>query len=186
MEHHNSINAYKGFNADLTCRDFQYEVGKEYEIDGEISTCERGFHACENPLDVFSYYPPSSEAGQARYCEVEQDGVIERREDKQCSSKIHIRAEIGLTGLIKAGVKFILDKVKWDEQAATVGGKDSIAVVTGRGSKAKGALGCWLVLTERDDEWRILDVKAVKVDGVRIKADTWYKLIKGQVVEWVE
>lgn len=214
------IKAYKGFDEDLKCRGFQYEVGGEYEIDGQIKCCERGFHACEYPLDVLGYYEPSN----SRYCEVEQSGEIDRRIDdsKVASSKIHISKEIGINGLVENAVKFIFDRVNWegakesktgnrsaatntgncsaatntgncsaatntgDHSAAEVGGKESIAIVTGRDGKAKGALGCWLVLTERDDDWHILGVKPVKVDGERIKADTWYKLIDGEFKEVVE
>ena len=67
---------------------------------------------------------------------------------------------------------------------AATSGKDAIAAVLGYGCKARGALGCWLVLTERDDDWHILGVQAVKVDGESIKADTWYELRGGKVVEW--
>lgn len=187
----------------MTCRGFQYEVGGEYEHEGDIRACSSGFHACENPLDVFSYYPPVTDNGISRYCEVDQSGELDKSEnDKVCSLRIHIRAEIGLKGLIEAGVKFILDRVKWDgDKAATntgdrsaatntgdwsesiVEGKESIAIVTGRDSRAKGALDCWLVLTERDSNYHILDVKAVKVDGKQIKPDTWYKLENSEVVE---
>ena len=62
-------------------------------------------------------------------------------------------------------------------------GEESIAIVTGRNSKAKGALNDWLVLTERDDNWKILGVKAVMVDGEKIKADTWYCLSGGEIKE---
>ena len=271
----NTIKAYKGFNKDMSCRGFKYEVGKEYEHNGEVEACASGFHACENPLDVLGYYPPSDDSGNLRrYCEVEQSGRLDQSEnDKICSSRLHIIAEIGLDGLIKAGVKFILDKVNWkdkkesntgdqsaatntgdrsaatntgncsaatntgdrsaatntgnrsaatntgnqsaatntgnrsaatntgdysaatntgdqsaatntgDQSAAQVKGKESIAIVTGRNGKAKGALGCWLVLTERDSDWHILAVKATNVDGENIKADTWYKLVDGKFVE---
>ena len=66
---------------------------------------------------------------------------------------------------------------------AEVNGKDAIAVVLGCKCKARGALGCWLVLTERDDDGHILGVQAVKVDSESIKADTWYELRDGKVVE---
>ena len=192
METENKIKAYKGFNSDMTCRDFQFKVGKEYEEKGKIEACENGFHACENPMDVFGYYPPSN----SRYCEVEQSGSIDRDEDKIASSKIHIRCEIGLSGIIQAGVKFILDKINWKDDNATntgncsaakVEGKESIAIVTGIDSKACGALGCWLVLTERggwDGETSFIkEVKAVRVDGKTIKPNTWYKLKDGQIIE---
>ncbi len=68
------------------------------------------------------------------------------------------------------------------QSAASVTGKDSIAIVTGKDSKASGALGCWIVLTERDDKWAIVSVKAVKVDGSKVKADTFYMLRAGKVV----
>ena len=191
------IKAYKGFNNDMTCRDFQYEVGKEYEQKGKIEVCENGFHACENPMDVFGYYPPS----RSRYCEVEQSGTIGRSQYKIASSKIRIQCEIGLSDIIQAGVKFILDKVYWKDDNATntgdcsaatntgnrsvakVEGKESIAIVTGRDSKASGALGCWLVLAERNACDVILQVKAVRVDGETIKENTWYKLKDGQIIE---
>ena len=205
------IKSYKGFNADLTCRGFQYEVGKEYNHTGAVSACNSGFHACENPMDVLGFYPPCDDNGRPRrYCEVEQSGNIDWGNNKICSSRLRVVAEIGIEGLIKAGVKFIFDKVNWkgakesntgyqsaatntgyesaatntgDRSAASVEGKESIAIVTGRHSRAKGAKGCWLVLTERADDGHILCVKAAEVDGVKIKADTWYKLIDGQFTE---
>lgn len=206
------IISYKGFDSSLRCRGFQYEVGKDYEQEGNIKCCENGFHACEFPLEVFNYYAPGE---NSRYCTVTQSGEMDKREDdsKVASSKIHIETEIGLGGIIKAGVKFILDKVNWKDKKATntgdysaatntgnqsvavsmggfstakVSGKGSVAVVTGRDSKAAGALGDWIVLTERDDwsrDYRIKDVKAFKVDGKKIKADTFYKLVDGEAVE---
>ena len=132
MKQENKIKAYKGFNSDLTCRDFQFEVGKEYEQEGKIEACENGFHACENPMDVFGYYPPSD----SRYCKVEQSGSIDRGQDKIASSKIHIQCEIGLSGMIQAGVKFILDKVNWKNDNATNTGYRSAATNTGYRSAA--------------------------------------------------
>ena len=262
------IKGYKGFNPDLTCRNFQYEVGKEYDTDKAVS-CETGFHFCENPFDVFNYYAPSDEKGLNRFCEVEGSGDFDKSENnKVACTHIKVNAEIGLHGLITAGIKFILDKVNWNDckesntgyrsaatntgdcsaatntgdcsaatntgyrsaatntgdysaatntgdysaatntgnysaatntgnrsaatntgyrSAASVEGKDSIAIVTGKDSKAKGALGCWIVLTEREDwngeTYPIKNVKAFKVDGKVIKVDTYYKLIDGEAVE---
>ena len=126
------IKAYKGFNNDMTCRDFQYEVGKEYEQKGNIEACKNGFHACESPMDVFGYYPPNN----SRYCEIEQSGTIDRSQDKIASSKIRIQCEIGLSGIINAGVKFILDKVNWKNDNATNTGNRSAATNTGDNSAA--------------------------------------------------
>ena len=95
--------AYKGFNKDLTCRGFQYEVGKEYE-EKRISICNRGFHACQNPFDVLDFY---GDIINNRFCKVEQSGQIEKDEKKQVSSKIKVIAEIGFAGLFKAGVEWI-------------------------------------------------------------------------------
>ena len=100
-----AIKSYKGFDKNLKCRDFQYEIGKEYEMDGEIKVCSRGFHACESPLDVFDYYPMIG----SRFCEVEQDGNIskEDRGTKICSSKIKIKAELKLADMIYLGVEWL-------------------------------------------------------------------------------
>uniref|UniRef100_UPI00286AF5E0 hypothetical protein n=1 Tax=Salinibacterium sp. TaxID=1915057 RepID=UPI00286AF5E0 len=70
-----------------------------------------------------------------------------------------------------------------DRSAASVTGKDSIAMVTGRNSKASGAVGCWIVLTERDSRWKIIEVRAVLVDGETVKGETFYALTRGKVVE---
>ena len=228
-----TIKGFKGFDKDLKCRGYQYEVGQDFQEEGKIEACSKGFHFCENPFDVFSYYPPSVENGINRYCVVEGGGSIDKDSDdtKIACSKLHISAEIGLKGLVEAGVKFILDKVNWkdckesntgnrsaatntgyqsaatntgnrsaatntgdysaatntgDQSAAEVSGKDSIAIVTGKDSKAKGSIGCWIVLTERGDwdgnTYPIKEVKAVKVDGGLIKPDTYYKLDNGEII----
>ena len=264
-----TIKGYKGFDKDLKCRDFQYEVGKEYSTDNAVA-CKTGFHYCENPMCVLDFYAPCDDTGNLnRFCEVEGSGDFDMSgKDKICCTHLKVKAEIGLQGLIKAGVKFILDHVKWNDNkqsntgnysaatntgnysaatntgyrsaatntgdcsaatntgnrsaatntgnrsaatntgdcsaatntgnrsaatntgdcsAAIVKGKESIAMVTGKDSKAKGALGCWIVLTERK-EWDgkiypIKEVKAFKVDGDKVKADTWYKLVDGEPVE---
>ena len=99
------MKSYKGFDKNLKCRDFQYEIGKEYEMDGEIKVCNRGFHACESPFDVFDHYTMID----SRFCEVEQDGNIskEDRGTKICSSKIKIKAELKLADMINLGVEWL-------------------------------------------------------------------------------
>ena len=104
MEQKNKVIAYKGFKKDLTCRDFQYEIGKEYKCDGEIKICDNGFHACEDPFDVLNYY---GDLFSHRYCEVEQSGKIVKDKEKQASSVIKIKSEIGLDGLLKAGIEWL-------------------------------------------------------------------------------
>ena len=132
------IKAYKGFDKDLKCRGFQYEVGKEYETD-QAKCCESGFHACKNPFDVWGYYPPV----ESRFCEVEQSGEIDKGGDdtKISSTKIKVCAEIGLSGIIKAGVKFILARVK-QEKTATNTGNRSAATNTGNCSAATNTGNC--------------------------------------------
>ena len=105
----NKIIAYKGFDENLCCRGFQYEIGKEYVQEGEIECCESGFHACTNPFDVLDYYPSDI---KNRFCVVEQSGIIKTGDSnsKQASSKIKIKAEIGMAGLFKAGVEWIKEK----------------------------------------------------------------------------
>ena len=101
------IKAYKAFDKDLSCRGFKYEVGKEYEETGDIKACEKGFHACPYPLDVFGYYTPAG----SRFCEVEQSGKIDDSEsDKVCSSKIRIGAELDIRGLVKAAVSYVKER----------------------------------------------------------------------------
>ena len=121
------INAYKGFDKDLKCRGFQYEVGKEYEMDGDIECCQSGFRACEYPLNVFECYNPSN----SRFCQVEQSGEIETNGDKTSSSRIRVQCEIGIKGIVEASVKFILDKVNWKDRKATNTGNYSAATNTG-------------------------------------------------------
>ena len=212
------MKCYKGFDKDLKCRDFQYEIGNEYKEE-RAEICDTGFHACENPLDVFGYYAPAN----SRYCEVELDANDQKSDDsKRVGKKISIKAEIGIAGIIKAGLEYIKDQVNWDDDkksntgdwsaatntgnrsvatntgdwsaatntgdrsAATVEGKESVAMAIGYNSKAKGSLGCFIVLAEYKklgSECHIVDVKSAKVDGEKIKPDTFYKLINGEFVE---
>ena len=111
------ITSYKGFDKNMQCRDFQYEVGKEYNMDGEIKCCNRGFHACKSPLEVWNYY----DMLKSRYAEVEQSGKIDEEEKstKVCSSHIKIKAELKLADIINIGVEWLKDitspsKVKTD------------------------------------------------------------------------
>ena len=222
------MKCFKGFDKDLKCRDFQYEIGKEY-TEEKADICNCGFHACEFPMDVFNYYPPSD----SRYCEVELEANNQKSSDdsKRVGKKISVKAEIGIAGIIKAGVEYIKEQVNWEDDKATntgyqsaatntgyrsaatntgdqsaatntgdqsaatntgyrsaaiVEGKESIALATGIDSKAKGKIGCFIVLAEWkeiDNEYHIVDVKSAKVDGKNIKEDTFYTLKDGKFVE---
>ena len=98
------MKAYKGFDKDLKCKDFQYEIGKTYE-EPKAQLFKKGFHACEYPLDVFGYYPPSCN----RFAEVELDEVSNEKSDdsNRCGKKIRVKAEIGIAGIVKASVDYI-------------------------------------------------------------------------------
>ena len=113
----NVITSYKGFDKNMQCRGFQYEVGKEYEMDGEIECCNRGFHACKSPMEVWDYYDMLN----SRYAEVEQSGQMKEEENstKVCSSHIKIKAELKLADIINIGVEWLKEitsssKVKAD------------------------------------------------------------------------
>ena len=128
------ITAYKGFNTDLTCRDFQFQIGETYTHEGKVKACASGFHACENPLDVFNYYNPTS-----RFAIVECSGEINKEsnvDSKIACGSIHIKAEIGLTTLISKAVDLILSKIKWDTAKESNTGDKSAATNTGDSSAA--------------------------------------------------
>ncbi len=198
--------AYKGFDKSLKCRGFQYEVGKEYEMSGRITCCERGFHACESPLEVFDHYDMFT----SRFAKVEQSGEIDKEENstKVCSSKIKVKAELKLADIINLGIEWIKEvtsptKVKKDDKndnggysaqigssgdAAKIGstGEHSVVMAAGHNSIAKAKIGSWITLAEweyNDDVWVPIYVKTEQVDGERIKADTFYKLIDGEFKE---
>jgi hypothetical protein len=130
------IKSYKGFNKDLTCRGFQYEVGKEYECDNAI-ICEEGFHACENPIDCFYYYDPA----ESVFHEVEQRGKLAKHDDdsKVASTKIKIGLKIDIKTIVECGIKFIFSKVTWSDKSQATGYKSgSQATGDNSGSQATG------------------------------------------------
>ena len=223
MANENKIIAYKGFDKDFKCRDFQYEVGKTYEMDGNIECCNRGFYACESPMEVFDHYDMLT----SRFAEVEQSGEIDKENNstKICSSRIKIKAELKLADIINLGVEWLKEitmpsKIKAnnssnDGGSAQIGssgdcaqigssgncaqigssgyyakidssGQNSVVMCAGYDSKAKAAIGSWITLTEWKsigDIWKPICVKTEQVDGSRIKADTYYKLIDGKFEE---
>ena len=134
-----SIKTFKGFDKELKCRGFQYEVGKEYE-EKKASACSCGFHACEMPIEVFKYYEPGA---QSRYCEVEQDGDLSKHSDdtKVASTKIKIGAEIGIPGIVKAQVEYVRERATESNEHHTTG-YGSANSATGSRS-ANSATGDW-------------------------------------------
>ncbi|EIF4239103.1 hypothetical protein LFT38_002994, partial [Salmonella enterica subsp. enterica serovar Mbandaka] len=120
------IVTFKGFNKDLTCRDYQFEIGKTYEHKGKVEACGSGFHACESPFDVFGYYPPSD----SRYAETISFGVIDREEDgdtKIASASITIKAELTLPQFIQRGIEWIWSKIDNSIEQQIMNGNRSAA-----------------------------------------------------------
>ena len=238
------MKTYKGFNKDMTCREFQYEEGKEYTTD-KAELCKSGFHACEMPLDVFKYYAPS----KSIYHEVEQYGDISKDDNdtKISSTKIKIGAKIGIAGIVKAQIDFVLDKIKnskekaesekdiesaatsgdwssaatsgnWssaatsgeessaatsgyqssaatsgngssaatsgEESSAATSNKNGVVLACGKNARAMGVKGSYLVLTEwNEDSTELICAKIERVDGEKIKENTFYTLKNGEFVK---
>ena len=214
MANGNKIITYKGFDKDFKCRGFQYEVGNTYETDDDIACCNRGFHACESPMEVFDYYDMLT----SRFAEVEQSGKIDKEaaSTKTCSSRIKIKAELKLADIINLGVEWLKEitspskieanNTSNDGDSAKIGssgdfaqigssgdsakigssGQDSVIMCAGHDSKAKAAIGSWITLAEWkriEDVWKPICVKTEQVDGKRIKADAYYRLIDGKFEE---
>lgn len=194
------IIAYKGFDKNLKCRDYQYEIGKTFEHDGAVKVCESGFHACEYPLDVFGYYPPSS----SRFAIVKMHGETSKDSDdtKIASTKITIETEIKLPEMINRAVDWIKNKINWSDDktsntgyqsaatntgnrsAAEVSGRGSVAIAIGRNSKSKADNGGAIVCVYIDSNGDLIHIKASKVCENGIKANTWYTLdANGEFVE---
>lgn len=194
-----AIKAYKGFNKDMTCRDFRYEEGKEYEEE-RAEACNCGFHACEYPLDCLGYYDPAHSV----YHEVEQSGEILKRSDdtKVASTKIKIGARVSISGLVQAAIEYTKERVKPEAEAnedygassatgykgkSAAENQNSVAVAWGPEAMAKGVKGSALVLAEwkridddawywKEEAWEFIGSLMVRVDGEKVKENTWYTL----------
>ena len=140
---------YKGFDKDLKCRDFQYEIGKTYE-ESTAELCESGFHACERPLDVFRYYAPGK---MGHYCEVDLDDVSDQtsNDSKRCGKKIAVKAEISIAWLVSAQIQYVKEHTTMrhtDPKQATAGnsgaataGKYGAATAGNSGAATAGTFG---------------------------------------------
>ncbi|EAP9888187.1 hypothetical protein H3Z08_003785 [Salmonella enterica] len=143
------IMTFKGFNKNLKCRDFQFEIGKTFHHDGKVEACGSGFHACECPFDVFSYYPPA----ESRYAETISFGVIDREEigdTKIASASITIKAELTLPQFIQRGIEWIWSKIDKSLEQQIMTGDQSAATNTGNRSAATNT-GNWSAATNTGD-----------------------------------
>ena len=136
-----TITSVKAFNPDLTCRGFQFEIGKTYEHAGKVVVCptdeqarlgEGGFHACEHPLDVLRYYSPAT----SRFALVVQSGALARHAEdtKIASAKITIEAEINLPQLIERAVKWVFDRANWKAGPVATGPNEGATASGYRGA----------------------------------------------------
>ena len=195
------MKAYKGFKNDMTCRDFQYEEGKEYHEERALC-CDTGFHACEYPLDCFKYYEPADSV----YHEVEQTGDIDKSEgdSKVASTEIKIGAKIGIPGLVQAAIEYTSKRCEkkaenhntgncgasfstGEESTSYAGCVNSVAAALGLNAKAKGVKGAYIICaefeTDNDGNYRIKGIQLHQVDGEKIKEETYYQLIDGVMTE---
>ncbi|ELV4527449.1 hypothetical protein QNP19_004293 [Salmonella enterica] len=129
------IVTFKGFNKDLKCRGFQFAIGETFHHDGKVEACGSGFHACECPFDVFSYYPPA----ESRYAETISFGIIDSEEGgdtKIASSSITIKDELTLPQFIQRGIEWIWSKIDKSLEQQIMCGNRSAATNTGNRSAA--------------------------------------------------
>lgn len=192
---------YKGTDKDMKCYGgMQYAIGEKKTDDDAIRCGKKGFHSCEAPMDVLTYYPPDGN----RFFECETSGKIDRAgagDSKIASGEIELKAEIGLGGLVKAQIEYIKKSTvkqiaqgnqghaaaQGDMGHAEVHGKDAIAASFGIKGAALGELGDWIVLSEwyldKEDGWNIKEVRSAKIDGKNLKPNVWYKLVSGEFTE---
>ncbi|EHO1486550.1 hypothetical protein KIK65_004709 [Salmonella enterica subsp. enterica serovar Infantis] len=186
------IVTFKGFNKDLKCRGFQFAIGETFHHDGKVEACGSGFHACECPFDVFSYYPPA----ESRYAETISFGITDSEEGgdtKIASSSITIKDELTLPQFIQRGIEWIWSKIdksleqqiiSGNRSAAEVSGSQSVAASLGIEGKARASEGGAIVLCYRDEDGELIHIRASKVGENGIMPDTWYQLDEdGEFVE---
>ena len=196
------IKGYKAHDDELKCRGHQFEVGQSYEIEGDVQCCSNGYHFCEQPFDVLSYYPLNG----SRFTIVTGDGDVSRDTDdsKVAVGKLTIEAEITLPEFVKDAAttgNWAHAATTGDEaHAATTGreahaattGRDAHAATTGESSvasglgfknKAKASDGGAICLTEFDNDGKLIAINSSLVGENGVKPDTWYELVNGQFKE---
>lgn len=202
------MKGYKAFDKGLVCRGKQYAENTVFEED-EAVICQKGMHFCAEPMDVLSYYPPESEFAEVEA----PDEAVTDDNRKYVTKKLKVGSKMSLKELISAQVKIDLQKAKEEGNGscaqgdyghaaaqgykghaaaqgecghAAVGGKDAIAAAFGIEGKAKACLGSWIMLAQwafMGGGWHIKTVKTAKIDGKKLKADTWYMLKNGEFEE---
>ena len=137
------IIAYKGMNADMTCRGKQYDVGKTY-MEPVANCCKAGMHACENPLDVLHYYKPD---GKSLFFEVECSGDISRgdgTDTKLACTELKVTGEINLAKILKLGAEATIKRVnkkieEAKDKSKTAAGDYSVGSAAGNSSVGSAA-----------------------------------------------
>ncbi|ETV62463.1 hypothetical protein Q042_01613 [Pseudomonas aeruginosa BWHPSA037] len=208
------VTAYKGFKQDLTCRGYQFEIGGTYKHEGEVEACASGFHSCEYPLDVFGYYAPGE--SRFAIVKASGQLSRHDDDSKIASATLVVEAEISMPTMISRAIDWIMARLdKSVEQtvvgdtgnrsaasntgdysaasntgyqsAAEVSGKESVAASLGIEGRARASAGSAIVLCHRDDEGRLIHIRASKVGENGVKPDTWYQLsAEGEFVEFDE
>ena len=193
------MKGYKGFDKGLVCRGKQYAENTVFEEE-EAVICNKGMHFCENPFDVLDHYGLLDDNGDFNdFAEVEALDEAKTDDNKKyCTTKLKVGAKLSFAGFVKACVDFTLEKTKsqkgYSSQLAASGnysqlaasGKNAVVMCAGEGSIAKAKIGSWITLAEWkwiNNEYTPVCVKTEKVDGERIKEDTYYKLKDGEFVE---
>ena len=204
------IKGYKGFKKDLTCNNFQFKENETFKHEGEVMLCSSGFHFCTNPLDVLNYYDlTESEFAEV---ESETVDAKDDSDSKCVCKEIKIGVKLGIKGFVNACVEFLLKETKPIDNKAASGdysqlaasgdssqlaasgdssqlaasGNSSIAAGIGIDNMAQGKKGNWIVLAEwiaKNGHYVPVCVKSVKIDGKRIKENTYYKLQNKKFVE---
>ena len=167
-----TIKGFKGFKKGLKCSNFQYKENTEYKIKGTPELCNKGFHFCENPLDILDYYDlcDSDFAIDLRsFIKASIDYIFEK-----CETTKGMKAQSGY---------YSQSAQSGDSSQIELNGNDSVGASIGIKGVIKASKGCWITLAEYDDDDKILWVKSVKVTGKSIKSDTWYKLSGGKFTE---
>ena len=201
------MKGFKGFEKDFSCRGKQYEENTTYEEHG-VGCCHKGvMHFCEDPWEVLNHYDLVDGNGNfSEFAEVEALGQVWNDGEKRATNKIHIGAKLGLKGFLKSCIDFTIEKTKYESNGtnlpgdyAKIGssgdyakinstGEDAVIMCAGSRSKAKGKNGSWITLAEwvKDEEkgrYVPICVKTERVDGEKIKEDTYYTLKNGEFVE---